>query len=1442
MAPADFIELNRTFHELSATSDENDDLELRSMFQMGSAITWQMLLAQYRVVLLSEAGSGKTAEIRNAALRLRNLGRRAFFLRLEHAPNDFEEAFEVGTFPEFGDWLASEEEGWLLLDSVDEARLRSPLDFERAIRKLSKEITPALQRSHIVITSRTHAWRPKTDLGLCTNSLPYLRKREVAQTSTIEVVDQDGEFSVRNDDDGKQSPQFQIVTLDDLSTEQIKVFANAKGVIDTRAFIDEIERADALSFTSRPQDLLEVVEFWRDHGRIGSRLELMRNSIARRLIERDQNRAESRPMNIERALRGSRLVAGAATMAQKQTIRVPDGTENSDGLPITKILHKWDERDCSTLLGRPVFDEAIYGAVRFHHRSVREYLAAEWLHGLLSEATSRRSIESCLFREQYGLEVVVPSTRPLLPWLILLDERIRDRALRLAPELVFEGGDPSQLPLVTRRRLLREICASLAGHRANQPNVDFAAVQRFASLELADDIVELLAKHARNSDVLWLLLRMVWQGQISAALPMAKSVAMNRTSPKYPRIAAFRAIAAMGTDPDQHEVRESFLKERASLDRTWLTELVRDTQLNQNTLPWFLAALAKAKLPEKYQTDGLSDAVISVIQNASMDHVAPLVARLSTLLSRSPVVEKGLHDISKRYRWLATIAAVGVGRIISARHEDALLPSSLNVLYRFRMTSDRSDYDLRKVKVDFPDLVRGWPELRDQLFWFEVGQARKRLGRKKKERLTEWWRVSFGEPLWHWNEGDFDRVIAFIEDRPLLDDRCVALSLAFHLYNRSGSSRKQRNALRKAVAGNTVLENQLHQYLHPPRQTEQLRALKRDQQYWKRQQELRERRNERNHESWRTHLADNVEKLRDPKLPKSNQITRAQYYLYQQLQDDDGNHRWSSHNWKSLIKVFGKDVATAFRDGVVKYWRQNNPKLLSEGAEPNRVLVSSIFGLIGLAIEAEETPGWPTNLSEAQAERATRYATFELNGFPNWLPKLFAAYPDTVSRVLLNEARWELKTLTADRDSHYVLSDVSWHGAWLWEMWGPILASELLQSEPKNASALTQMLKVIQGSELPDEQIRDLAAHKCTTALIPEALAQWYAVWVGVDPAHGIPSLVDRINGIHDPEARLTFTMQFITHLLGGRHDEPSATRTAYRTASHLKALYLLMHAHIRRREDVERAGKGVYSPGLRDNAQDARERLFNLLKDIPGKEAYLALIDIAEAHPEKDSRPWIKRLARTKAEQDAEAGPWSIEQFVEFNEQLERTPANHRELFELAWMRLLDLKADLEEGDSSNASILRKVTLEADMRKYIGNWLREHARGRYSVPQEEEFADKTKPDMRFHGAGFDAPIPAELKLADNWTGPHLFERLANQLCGSYLRDARSHCGIFALVYRGETKKWALPNSSVRVNFDDLIDALAKYWDQISPQFVNAEVVRVIGIDLTRRDSTPTPS
>ena len=192
---------------------------------------------------------------------------------------------------------------------------------------------------------------------------------------------------------------FKIVALDDLTSDQIAVFAKARGIEDSRAFLEAVERADAWSFTSRPQDLEELTEFWIDKGRIGTRLELMRNSIDRRLAERDQGRADARPLSADRARQGARFLAATTTLAQNPTIRVPDGAENSKGIAVQSVLPDWDDKDQSTLLSRPIFDEAIYGAVRFHHRSVREYLTAEWFAELLKRETSRRTIESAILSQ-----------------------------------------------------------------------------------------------------------------------------------------------------------------------------------------------------------------------------------------------------------------------------------------------------------------------------------------------------------------------------------------------------------------------------------------------------------------------------------------------------------------------------------------------------------------------------------------------------------------------------------------------------------------------------------------------------------------------------------------------------------------------------------------------------------------------------------------------------------------------------------------------------------------------------------------------------------------------------------------------------------------------------------------------------------------------------------
>ncbi|MDO9067598.1 MAG: hypothetical protein Q7W05_03975, partial [Deltaproteobacteria bacterium] len=448
-------------------------------------------------------------------------------------------------------------------------------------------------------------------------------------------------------------------------------------------------------------------------------------------------------------------------------------------------------------------------------------------------------------------------------------------------------------------------------------------------------------------------------------------------------------------------------------------------------------------------------------------------------------------------------------------------------------------------------------------------------------------------------------------------------------------------------------------------------------------------------------------------------------------------------------------------------------------------------------------------------------------------------HPKLVCDFLMREIRYELSIEKPDAETHYVISDVSYSGEWAWGQIAPSIYKLLKKTEPKNLSNLDNLLKIFQGSSLPDNVVETLAIQKIRDLENLDHLARWFAVWTGVAPDGAIAELKTRIGKIAESEQRTLFAMTFVTHVLKSRSGNGITVRQAFKTPEYLRSLYLLMHEYIRQKEDINRAGTGAYSPGLRDNAQDARDSLFNLLNQIPGKESFLALNDIANAHPEETSRQWIMHHAKTKAEQDGDLEPWRPSQVRDFHERIERTPSNHRELAELAAPRFQDLKDDLEHGDSSVACILRTVTQEIEMRKFIGRELREKAFGRYSIPQEEEFADAKKPDLRFHGVKFDEPVPAELKLADNWTGPALFERLENQLCGDYLRDNRSRRGIFALVYRGEKTGWDMPGSDNRVDFAGLTAALQDHWKRISSNYLKIDHITIIGIDLTKRGCIP---
>jgi len=997
---------------------------------------------------------------------------------------------------------------------------------------------------------------------------------------------------------------------------------------------------------------------------------------------------------------------------------------------------------------------------------------------------------------------------------------------------------PSQLPLEVRSAILHEVCKQIAEGATGRSIHHYAAVQRFANPDLTNDVRALMREYADNEDLTAFLLYMVWLGQLEGVLPEAMKVALTPTAAPYPRMAAFRAIKAIGSTKDQENVRQSLLAEASELKREYLAELLEGVLPTRQTLVWLLACLEKSGQRERHAVDHLTYVVTEFADSAGIEQLPQFVMGLNRLLSLPPMIQSRYCEVSEKFQWLLVPASKILERLIKTQHPASLDPDAVSILHKLSAARHYGVDYLANVKTEFSELVPAWKELNRALFWFEVRRSREAVDNEGGERLTEFWQPLFHRSFSRFEKDDFGYIAGEISRQTFLDDRLVALSLAFELYKAASRPRGWLAQLNRQVAGNDDLSERLATYLRPPAQSEKTLRWKRQEAESKRRIEANRKKQEDCHAGWKKFFNHHLDKSRAELHEKPGTITRPLIYLFHQTRDENSTTgRWTDYNWTMLIPQYGEEVARFYRDGVVSFWRNHEPKLRSEGAPFDQTTYAVIIGLAGLEIEAQETKDWPKNLSPAEVELACKYASFELNGFPSWFSKLFETYPKIVSDFLMGEVRYELSIEKKETEANYVLSDVSWSGQWAWAEIAPSIYEFLEITEPKNLSNLDMLLKILQGSTLPDDLIEALASGKCRTVRRLDHVVRWFAVWTGVAPGDAIPAFKARIEKIVDRKKRTSFAMNFAIHLLGGPRCNETAARQAFKTPEYLKSLYLLMLEHIRHEDDIVRAGMGVYSPGLRDYAQEARNGLLDLLNQIPGKESFLALNEIAKVHPQEMARSRILLAAKRLAEQDGDIKPWSTAEVRDFYEKLKRTPSNHKELAELAVLRLLDLKDDLEHGDSSIAGILQTVEQESDMRKYIGKELREKALGRYSIPQEEELADARKPDLRFQGANFDGPVPVELKLAHKWTGPALFERLENQLCGYYLRDNRSNRGIFLLVYQGNKTSWEIPGSCNRVDFQKLTVALQDYWSQNASKYPKIDDITVIGIDLSKRRS-----
>ncbi|AZD99107.1 hypothetical protein [Pseudomonas chlororaphis] len=273
------VPLSRGFR-LVPEAYQKDDLPIGELL-LASASTdvkaWEQLFDEYRVVILAEAGAGKTYELEGAARRLQDQGKAAFFIRIEDLSEHFENAFKVGSAEAFISWLASSDEGWFFLDSVDEIRLTAARVFEQALRNFAGRVGLASNRAHIYVSSRPYAWRPQRDRTLLEAILPFH-----ADMTTLECEQDQPSISLNADQVTSQRftahtneeplPTLNVYQMTALSVEDIRIFAECSEVPNSSTFLHELERSNLFTLAQLPFDLRDLIHAWKTDQVLVSRL------------------------------------------------------------------------------------------------------------------------------------------------------------------------------------------------------------------------------------------------------------------------------------------------------------------------------------------------------------------------------------------------------------------------------------------------------------------------------------------------------------------------------------------------------------------------------------------------------------------------------------------------------------------------------------------------------------------------------------------------------------------------------------------------------------------------------------------------------------------------------------------------------------------------------------------------------------------------------------------------------------------------------------------------------------------------------------------------------------------------------------------------------------------------------------------------------------------
>ena len=1400
------------------------------------SLGWSDLLSRTRTVVLGEAKCGKTHEFKQQVENLRRQGKFAFFLPLERLDHhDIRDVLFSDEAEDLEAWLeTSEIEAWFFLDAVDELKLRDG-SFKVALGKLHSEIGQKAEFAHIFVSCRPADWNNHLDTRAIEGHFPIqkvrtrIRPTAPEERGFVNLIQQNSSvpmefFDETEDDDLTQDKKINVLVLLPLTREQTLEFATLYDAEKVKVLEEEIEKWDSWQMFQSPADIIDGFAQITNIGQLGSLQDQISSGIDRKLQDHPDKESS---LSLEEVRFGAQRLALAMCLMKRQSLALRALPSNNGQLLVAEILTDWPTAKQNKLLRLGIFDSSGINAVRFHHRTTQEFLAAKRLERLKSKGLSIREIKQLLFCEKFGERMVVPSMEAIASWLALWNDDVFAEIKIRKPQLLFRQGLPASMLIARRKELLRSFVTSFQGDDWRRVSIDRGDVARLGHIDLSPTVGELWSTAYEGHDTRELLLKLIWVTPLNPCAHFALKAAFDVDLPIHHRIFACRAVLAAGTEEQKKILCRSIL------DNKWPDELVcwiipdlYPLNLDVNEL----VTLATKTEETPNSVHGLGYALYSLIgcEKLSIKQVRKLRTTLSETIWESREANNGTIQFRSIYSHFTDAILAGCARDVElvSSEESTEWAQSAAIVWHFGDVS--RSIITRKDEESIRNRLRDNVHLREAYFWatfYLIEQLK-----PDSEAFSLYIHLnSHDSLLGPMTEADLPFLFRALEDTSRQNRRPIAFYFLMQVWRGTGDI-EIADSVRTRISDLPKLIEVFETYMNPAPQHYQHDS---NDKYL-----VKKQKKKRKWDVWCEKVKNDPElMLGEDKREKT--IRKLCKWLNRNMGIGNSGCHWDAN---LIQETFSEEFLQLVRPVLAELWRQSKPKLWSERAADRRNYypISWRQALTALASEADNSD-WVCTLTVDEAKLATRIAMLEVNGFESYLPDIEKVHSDAVQEVMIGELSFQLSTMVENEECP-LIRYLKFSGTNRIKRVAAIFIAERLGKWPNLMNRNTRYALKFSTElihEFGSNNAIDIASSHIKSRLDDSMSDEDITAWLQALALFDVGTVCQyilKITAELEDETKLSRAVKIFGFVFGDRHD--SARRRNFSSLSDEERIELLFELVCRVYEvappSTDIHHESTYTPNVRDLAKEAREYLFALLVNSESDKTYRALNKFAEMENFSHMEDRLRQIATEVAAKQCEPEPMPTGVFRKLDQEINLIPTDNQSIHNTMLNRLEDYFHFVEESEYSNKRTLQLVEEEIELRRNIANWLNDKSLGAYTVHQEAVVNDENRTDIRLTSSYTDIESVIEIKLDDKkyrWSASKLLKALKCQLVGNYLSHERCQSGCLLICLR-ESRRWQNPDSKILMNLNETVEWLQGIADEISQENPNL-LIAVRGLDLS---------